>query len=41
LVLGERFGARDAAAAALVLVGLLMHVYGGRAIDAFRTKRAR
>jgi len=31
LVFGERFGARDAAAAVLVLAGLLVHVLGGRA----------
>jgi len=30
LTLGERFGARDAAASALVLSGLLLHVFGGR-----------
>ncbi len=30
LVLGERFGARDAAASVLVLAGLLLHVFGGR-----------
>lgn len=30
LVLGERFGPADAAAAALVLAGLLVHAFGGR-----------
>ena len=36
LVLGERFGAADAAASALVLSGLLIHVFGGRLADRFR-----
>lgn len=30
LVLGERFGARSAAGAALILAGLLIHAFGGR-----------
>ncbi len=36
LVLGERFGPADAAAAALVLAGLLVHVFGGRLGGRFR-----
>ncbi len=40
LVLGERFGASEAAASALVLAGLLIHVFGGRAARRLRKHRA-
>lgn len=38
LVLGERFGPADAAATALVLAGLLVHVFGGRLAGRLRRR---